>query len=187
MEHLKTEIDKSETLLNGFVFFIGFTDKVDLGAEADNFLKTVSDYTKDLPELEAYQTKKYVIDYGLEQNKVDKPVIITELATQLKEEPPLPAKNSEEISTAKPATKLPDFADFVAKQKPTQKSEIIPDRSKLNQYVRISGLDHKLSMSFSASCLGNSIVYDSQTDNLTIHNISAGLKSRLAKHLNKGS
>ncbi len=174
-------------LTEAFTHFIGFTDKLDLKADTDDFLETVSDYTKDLPELEAYQTKKHVVDYCLEQNKIGKPVVITELATQLKENPPLPAKSSDEATSANTATKLPNFADFVAEQKPTQKTEIIPDRSKLNQYVRISGRDQKLSMSFSASCLGDSIVYDPQTDSLTIHNIPAGLKSRLARHLNKGA
>jgi nucleoid-associated protein len=38
-------------------------------------------------------------------------------------------------------------------------------------------------MSFSSSCLGDTIVYDPATDSLTIRNIPTGLKARLAKHL----
>jgi len=166
-------------ITEAFVNFIGFADKVDLGAETEVFLKTVSDYTESLPETEAFQTKKKVVEYCLEQDKSGKPVVMTELATQLKEQT-LPSENSEDSRTK---TKLPDFAEFIAEHKPAHKSELIPDRSKLNQFVRISGRDHKLSMSFSSSCLGDSIVYDPESDSLTIHNIPSGLKSRLAKHL----
>lgn len=186
-------------ITEAFTNFIGFTDKVDLGAETDVFLETVSDYTKDLPEVAAFQTKKHVVDYCLEQNKVGKPVVIAELATQLKDSARLSASsaktadestaesakelNKEATENAAAIANLPDFAAFVTEQKPTQKPEIIPERSKLNQFVRISGRDHKLSMSFSASCLGDSIVYDPNTDSLTIRNIPLGLKTRLAKHL----
>lgn len=171
-------------ITDAFVNLIGFSDKVDLGAETDIFLKTVSDYTKSLPETEAFQTKKKVVEYCLEQDKSGKPVVIAELATQL---------NNQDISStvskdSGTITKLPDFAEFVAEHKPAHKPELIPDRSKLNQFVRISGRDHKLSMSFSSSCLGDSIVYDPESDSLTIHNLPSGLKSRLTKHLqNKSS
>jgi len=166
-------------ITEAFVNFIGFSDKVDLGAETDVFLNTVSDYAERLPETEAFQTKKKVVEYCLEQDKLDKPVVITELASQLRNTPlsSEPADGNNSTST------LPDFAKFVAEHKPTQRPEIIPDRSKLNQFVRISGRDHKLSMSFSSSCLGDSIVYDPESDSLTIHNLPSGLKSRLTKHL----
>ncbi|MFT6390453.1 MAG: nucleoid-associated protein [Cellvibrionaceae bacterium] len=169
-------------ITEAFTNFIGFADKVDLAAETDEFLDTVSDYTKNLPEVEAFQTKKHVVDYCLEQDKAGKPVVIAELATQLKDQPLSSAAT--EASTA--IADLPDFATFVAEQKPMHKPEIIPDKARLNQFVRISGRDNKLSMSFSSSCLGDSIVYDPHSDSLTIHNIPPGLKTRLAKHL-KGS
>jgi len=152
-------------ITEAFTSFIGFTDKVDLGAETDVFLETVSDYTKDLPETAAFQTKKHVVDYCLEQNKIGKPVVITELATQLKDSAHLltsaaktadesTAESSKELNkeateNAAAIANLPDFSDFVTKKQPEHKTEIIPERSKLNEFVRISGRDHKLSMSFS--------------------------------------
>ncbi|MFT7491339.1 MAG: nucleoid-associated protein [Pseudohongiellaceae bacterium] len=166
-----------------FANFIGFADKVDLGVETDVFLDTVSAYTQNLPEAEAFQTKKNVVDYCLEQNKIGKPVIITELATQLKEQPRMPVINEETGVSENVNADLPDFAAFSAEQKPAYKPTLIPDKTKLNQFVRLSGRDQKLSMSFSSSCLGDSIVYDPSTDSLTIHNIPSGLKARLAKHL----
>ena len=170
-------------ITEAFTHLIGFADKVDLGAETDVFLDTVSDYTKSLPEAEAFQTKKYVVDYCLEQNKAGKPVVIAELATQLKDKPRTSAINTETNAETNASADLPDFAKFVAEQKSTYKPELIPDKSKLNQFVRISGRDQKLSMSFSSSCLGDTIVYDPVTDSLTISNIPSGLKARLAKHL----
>jgi len=173
-------------ITEAFTNFIGFADKVDLAAETDVFLDTVSDYTKDLPEAEAFQTKKHVVDYCLKQDKIGKPVVITELATQLKDRPRSTGSTEGSHRDSTAIADLPDFATFIAEQKPMYKPEIIPDKSKLNQFVRISGRDNKLSMSFSSSCLGDSIVYDPHSDSLTIHNIPSGLKARLAKHL-KGS
>jgi len=49
--------------------------------------------------------------------------------------------------------------------------------------VRLSGRNDQLSMSFSADCLGESIVYDKNTDSLVISNIPGPLKLKLIKHL----
>ncbi|MFT6388455.1 MAG: nucleoid-associated protein YejK [Cellvibrionaceae bacterium] len=42
-------------------------------------LATVSDYTENLLQAEAFKTKKYVVDYCLDQSKAGKFVIIAEL------------------------------------------------------------------------------------------------------------
>lgn len=172
-------------ITEAFTSFIGFSDKVDIGAETDIFLDTVTQYTKNLPEVEAFQTKKYVVDYCLEQNKIGKPVVMTELATRLEDQPRTTLINDgvDVDADIDAGADLPNFATFAAEQKATYKPELIPDKTKLNQFVRISGRDQKLSMSFSSSCLGDSIVYDPVTDSLTIRNIPSGLKARLAKHL----
>jgi len=173
---------------DAFTHFIGFTEKRDLGAETEAFLNIVSDYTKDLPEDIAHHTKKQVVDFCLEQDKIGQPVIIEELSTQLKENP-IPKHSSkktanpseaEEIPKENPS--LPEFASFVSRSQPTAKPELIPDKSQLRQFVRLSGRNNQLSMSFSSSCLGDSIVYDTGTDSLIIKDIPPALKSRLTKH-----
>ena len=76
---------------------------------------------------------------------------------------------------------LPVFSDFVSTTHPSAKPEIITDTSKLRQFVRLSGRNNQLSMSFASSCLGDSIVYDPSTDSLTIKDIPPRLKARLIK------
>lgn len=172
-----------------FSDFIGFANKVDLSAETEAFLETVADYTKELPETEALYTKKKIVDYCLEQDKIGKPVVMDELSTELKHNP-LPVSQKTEDATdnssdapSEPAlSKLPEFSTFIAETKPSAKPELIPDKTQLRQFVRLSGRDHKLSMSFSSSCLGDSILYDPTSESLTIHNLPPTLKARLVKH-----
>jgi nucleoid-associated protein len=125
-----------------------------------------------------------VVDYCLEQNKVGKPVVISELSTQLKENPPVRPKKINDAGENTPnetPVSLPEFSDFVASTQPEAKPELITDTSKLRQFVRLSGRNNQLSMSFASSCLGDSIVYDPNTDSLTIKDIPPRLKARLIK------
>ena len=75
------------------------------------------------------------------------------------------------------------FASYVEAQQPALKREIIPDSSQIRNFVRISGRNELLSMSFASNCLGESVVYDSDADCLTIKSIPSSLKSKLIKHL----
>ncbi|MFT5658012.1 MAG: nucleoid-associated protein [Gammaproteobacteria bacterium] len=170
----------AKSLTDVFSNFIGFAEKVDVIADTEAFLEIVSDYTKDLPEDLAFQTKKQVVDYCFEQDKVDKPVVISELSKQLKSEPSSTESIDDGLETR--SASLPEFAAFVS-EKNLDKLELIPDKSRLRQFVRISGRDNNLSMSFASSCLGDTIVYDPSNDSLTITNIPQALKARLAKHL----
>ncbi len=163
-----------------FTQFIGFAEKVDVGAETEVFLEAVSDYTKELPDDVAHHTKKQVVNYCLEQNKEGRPVVMAELSAELKENP---VAHKGDNDDAAQLTSLPDFERFVATQQPTAKAELIPDTTQLRQFVRLSGRNNQLSMSFASSCLGDTIVYDPETDSLTIKDIPPRLKARLAKHL----
>lgn len=152
-------------LSDAFIAFTGFTDKVDIKEETENFLEAVDSYTKELPEEVAAETRATVVNYCLEQDKAGKRVVISDLSSQVNEE------------------KQQDFEEHVLKSKPQLKPELIPDRAQLRQYIRISGRNDLLSMSFDSKCLGESIVYDSENDSLTITKIPSALKSRLLKHL----
>ena len=164
-----------------FSSFIGFAEKVDVIADTEAFLAVVSDYTKDLPEDLAFQTKKQVVDYCFEQDKEGKPVVMAELSAQLKSEP-FSTETTTDDGVEIPSASLPEFAAFVSEKK-LNKLELNPDKSRLRQFVRISGRDNNLSMSFASSCLGDTIVYDPNKDSLTITNIPHALKARLARHL----
>lgn len=155
-------------LSEAFVEFIGLANKIDVAADTSQFLDLVTHYTDDLAPEEAKQTRTAVVDYCLEQDKSGQPVVIAELAKQ--------------ISHAD----KPSFSDFVVSRQPQAKNELIPDKAQLKNFVRISGRNELLSMSFASACLGETVVYDPQTDSITINNIPPSLKSRLVQHLKSG-
>ena len=160
---LRPRGDKKLTEL--FWEFLGFTDKVDVKAETTEFLDIVTAYTQALPEEKAQETRAKVVDYCLEQDKGGEPVVIETLSAHINEEAPQ------------------EFVQFVAQKQETPKEELIPDRAQMRQFVRISGRNDALSMSFSAECLGEAIVYNADADSLTITNIPSSLKAKLLKHL----
>jgi nucleoid-associated protein len=170
-------------LSDAFINMIGFTEKVDLNAETEAFLNVVSDYTKDLPDEAVHHTKKQVVNYCLEQNKVGKPVVMAELSSTLKDNPPPRKSESSDSAESRP---MPEFVSFVAKKQLNPKSELMLDTSQLRQFVRLSGRNNQLSMSFASSCLGDTVVYDPATDSLIINDIPPKLKARLAKLLQDG-
>ncbi|MFT7560794.1 MAG: nucleoid-associated protein [Flavobacteriales bacterium] len=153
---------------------IGFAEKIDLSAETEEFLAVVNDYTRSLPNEVAEQTRSQVVEYCLQQDSVGKPVVIEELSNQLQDTKP--------VESEKPYTPPPKFSSYVAEKKPQAKPELIPDKKQIRNFVRISGRNELVSMSFASSCLGDSIVYDPETDSLTIKNLPSALKTRLKKH-----
>lgn len=155
-------------LSDAFVECIGFTDKADIKEDTEKFLEAVESYAQNLPEELAVETREKVVEYCLDQDRAGQRVVISELSSKVNEE------------------KQKEFEEYVFKEKPQLKTELVPDRAQLRQYIRISGRDELLSMSFDSKCLGETIVYDIETDSLTINKIPNALKSRLLKHLQNG-
>lgn len=174
-----------------FLAFIGFAEKVDIRADTEEFLSVVSEYTKDLPKDVAQHTKRQVVDYCIEQNKMGQPVVMDELSKELKANPAprvtTIATNEETGETVEippePMKPMPEFSNFISDKPTATKPKLIPDAAQLKQFVRLSGRNQQMSMSFSPSCLGNSIIYDPETDSLIIKEIPARIKAHLAKHL----
>lgn len=156
-------------LSDAFANLVGFSDKYDIKNDTAQFLQIVDHYAQDLDEQTARVTRTKVVDYCLEQNKAGKAVVIADLSQTL----------SSEIKTHEPE----HFSRFVQEKQPEKKAEFIPDSSQIRNYVRISGRNDSLSMSFASECLGKEIVYDAEQDVLTIKNIPPALKSKLLKHM----
>lgn len=154
-------------LSDAFVNVMGLTDKIDIAAETTEFLDMVTAYTKELPEDIAKETKTAVVDYCLEQDKTGVPIAVEGISKQISIE------------------SKPEFSEFVKNIQPNPKKELIPDKAQLRNYVRISGRNELMSMSFASAALGESIIYDAESDSITIKNIPAPLKARLVKHLQK--
>lgn len=156
-------------IADAFTQFIAFTDKQDIKQETAEFLKVVDDFSNTLDETAAKITRSKVVDYCLEQNKAGKTVTIADLSTTL----------AEEVKSYEPER----FVRYVETTKPEIKPEFIPHAGQIRSYVRISGRNDSLSMSFASDCLGREIDYDPEQDTLTIRNLPPALKARLIKHL----
>ncbi|NIB43734.1 nucleoid-associated protein [Pseudomaricurvus alkylphenolicus] len=152
-------------LTDQFWNWLGFADQRDLAAETTSFLEAVSAFSETLEEEEVQVYRNKVVDYCLDQDKKGQAVVIRDL--------------SEHIDDEKPDR----FARFMEEKRSDTPPAIMPDRRQLKQYIRISGRNDLLSMSFAAECLGETIVYDKGEDSLIIKNIPAPLKLRLIKHL----
>jgi nucleoid-associated protein len=164
---LRSRGDKD--LSDAFTRLSGFSDKHDIKNDTNQFLQIVDHYRDTLDEQTARVARTKVVDYCLEQNKAGKPVVIAELSNTLSQE----LKNNEPEH----------FSRFVETQQAQQKTEFIADSAQIRNYIRISGRNDSLSMSFASECLGKEIVYDADQDVLTIKNIPPALKARLLKHL----
>ncbi|WP_323816235.1 nucleoid-associated protein [Cellvibrio sp. NN19] len=156
-------------IADAFTQFIAFTDKQDIKQETAEFLRIVDDFSQTLDEPTAKLTRNKVADYCLEQNKAGKPVTIAALSSNL----------AEEVKSYEPER----FVRYVENSKPDLKPEFIPHAGQIRSYVRISGRNDSLSMSFASECLGREIEYDADNDVLTIKNLPSALKARLLKHL----
>ncbi|WP_331346409.1 nucleoid-associated protein [Cellvibrio sp. UBA7661] len=154
---------------DAFTHFIAFTDKQDIKQETADFLKVVDDFSQTLDETSAKITRTKVADYCLEQNKAGKTVAITDLSHTL----------AAEVKSYEPER----FIRYLENNKPDIKPEFIPHAGQVRSYVRISGRNDSLSMSFASECLGREIEYDATNDVLTIKNLPSSLKARLLKHL----
>jgi nucleoid-associated protein len=164
---MRTRAEKE--ISDAFAALIGFSDKHDIKTETQEFLSLVDDFNEALDESTAKNTRTSIVSYCLEQKKIGKPVVIKELSESL----------SKELKAFEPDS----FSNFVEKKQPEKKTELIPDAGQLRSYIRISGRNDSLSMSFASDCLGKEIEYDVASDILTIKNIPPALKARLLKHL----
>jgi len=82
-------------------------------------------------------------------------------------------------------TNDPDkFFNYAAEQDVDLKSEIPADKSGLKKFVRYSGSMKGMSLSFSEMLLGEQILYNADTDTLTIRGVPPSLKKQLSR--NKG-
>jgi len=174
-------------LTDAFYKMLGFTNQLDIAAETSSFLDVVAAYTRALPEDKAVETRYKVVEYCTEQDKSGRPVQFEQLSAHINEEEPESFSQflqenlkSDSNSNPKNSSEEDDQASSALRR---VKAELIPDRNQLRQFVRISGRSDALSMSFTSDCLGESIVYDPESDSITIHTIPASLKARLLKHM----
>ena len=167
-----------KALTDAFFNLVGYDDpQIDIIADTSQFLEVVESYSRTLPEEKAVETRHKVVDYCIEQDKNAEPVVFEKLSKALNEEQP-----KEFVKFVEKAYEENKSFEERAEQLPPKK-ELIPHCGRLKQYIRLSGRDPEMSISFNADCIGNSIEYDHENDVLTLKKVPKALRSKLLEHL----
>lgn len=145
---------------------MGFQSSVDTLKETEALMEVLSHYTRDTQPEESNKLKQRAYDFCVEQQQMGEAVPLNELSGYLDENEP---------------ARFAQFAEQKASIAPTQ--ELRPDTRKLKHLVRLSGKGNGLSLSFSSDLFQQTILYDEQSDTLTITSIPKSLKKQLAEYL----
>jgi nucleoid-associated protein len=176
-----------------FSEFAGFIDTLDTEQETQEFLEIVEEYAATLPETESVETKTKVIEYCMEQDKQGETVEFKTLSGQLDSNAPekfeqFVALKKRERRQVRPLsessiTESPAQSAELTHDEAVIKTELIPDRKSLKNYLRYSGKNKEVTLSFAATALGTDINFNANENSLTIKN----LPSRLLKQLKPDS
>jgi len=184
-------------LQNALLEATGFTDTLNTSAETEEFLDIVEEYSRQLPDEQAHEYKAKVVDYCMEQDMRGEPVVFEELEHHLESETnarpgeafshyviekkkarrqqasamPAPDASPEALVQAGAPTSM--VADAV-------KNELIPDRKKLKGFIRYTGKNKDLSLSFSASMLGKDVEFNAADKSLLIRKVPESLIKQLS-------
>ncbi len=146
----------------------GFGDGIDKQESTEAFLKGVESFAKQLPEDKVNDYRTQVVDYCMEQEQKDEPINIHGLSKEL-----------DGIDCEK-------FVREVLPHNPAgEKEEVILDRKSLRRYIKLSGRERDLAISFSTYHLNGRVTYEEKTDTLSIHGLPNALRSQLLAYLKK--
>ncbi len=168
-----------------FSEFCGFSDTINTEQDTQEFLQIVEDYTAAMPDDEANQTRANIVDYCVEQDKHGEAVEFKMLSSQLNEQ--APQKFEEFVMQKREENRLNTAISEADQSAPNTevapKKEFIPDRKSLKNYIRYSGKNKDVTLSFAATALGSDVSFDASNGALTIKN----LPSRLLKQLKRAN
>lgn len=159
----------SKDLTDAFNRFSNFSEGIDLKQQTTEFLDIVDSFSEELPEEKAKSVKAQIVEYCVEKDKIGEPVVLADISEQLDQHEPK------------------KFTEFVTAKQETPNDEILTDRSSLKKYMRYSGRDNSLSISFSAERFGEDITYDPTRGTLSINALPKSLRAQLSGFANKDS
>jgi nucleoid-associated protein len=149
-------------LSEGFAQLTGFSEGIDKREETQAFLDVVEQFGRELPADGIDDYRRQVVDYCLQQERTDQPLQVRDLADQITD-----------VDSAA-------FADALPQDDP-----VWLDRRSLQRYLRFSGRERDLSISFSSAQLNRRVRYDAASDTLSISGLPAALRQQLLHHLGK--
>jgi len=145
----------------------GFANSIDKEESTNNFLAGVEAFSKFVPKENIQEYREKIIDHCVEQEKKDEPINIPGLSKELN------------------GIDCEKFVKEMLSHNPKQEEDILLDRRSLKKYVRFSGREKDLSISFSSFQLNDKVIYDESNDVLTIKGLPKVLRNQLLKHTNK--
>ncbi|RUO22454.1 nucleoid-associated protein YejK [Aliidiomarina iranensis] len=149
-----------------FLDFLGCVERVNSKSSTKQLVDTVQAFVKEaeITEEDANNIRKSVFEYCGEQWQRGEQVQMRDLDERLQEQG---------------ATSLQAFSESKGKEIP----ESFPaDRSSLRQLVKFQGQGGGLSMAFDQSMLGQRVVYDVDTDTLTLKGTPPNLRDQLRRY-----
>lgn len=149
-----------------FMQACSFKNIIDCAKETETLMDVLSGYAKEIPKEEAAQVHQKAYEFCVEQQQMGEAVPLKALSNYVNEKDP------------------EQFAEFAQQfgQLDSEKN-LRPDTRKLKHLVRISGKGNGLSLSFSSDLMQQTILFDEQSDTLTITAIPKNLKKQIMEHL----
>ncbi len=156
----------NKTLNDVFTQWCGFGEGVDKVENTHRFLEGVEAFAPKVPEAEVSQYRNQVVDFCVEQNGRDAPVDLGELSRSVD------SVDSEQ------------FAEFMTDYAPQGEGALRMDPRGLKKYVKFTGREKDLAISFSSDQLNSRVHYNQDKDTLSIEGIPKALRDQLLAHLN---
>ena len=154
----------SNPWLDAFRVLCGFCTTVDKKQETDAFLQIVSNFSMDVPEESVQQFQSQIVDYCMEQEKLGEAVEKSSLMSVVSDIDGIDSKS---------------FNQVFNKDKDSNQDKVHIDRGSLRKFMRYTGREKDLTISFASSQLDSRIQYDTKSDVLTIKGLPKALREQL--------
>lgn len=150
-------------LLEAFRSLCGFANGLNKEASTLSFLEGVEAYARELPAEKVDDYRNRVVEYCMEREEQDAPVAVRELAHAF-----------DDIDTEQ-------FVRTV-QQHTEEQPEVMLDRRSLKRYVKFTGREKDLAISFNSYQLNKRVTYDAESDTLSIAGLPSALRKQLLEH-----
>lgn len=154
----------NKAISEAFKIALGFSQGVDLEKQTKEFLRVVERYTEELPDDKRDTQKEQILDYCVVKDSLGEEIVIADL--------------SELLSPDQPKA----FSNFVEQSSQEEQNSLHLHRSSLKRYVRFSGRDKYMSISFSSRLFGDNVVFDANSGELTLKKVPKSLRNQIRRH-----
>ncbi|MCW9089317.1 MAG: nucleoid-associated protein [Gammaproteobacteria bacterium] len=148
-----------------FTQLTGFSNGLNKQEATLAFLEGVESYARQLPEERVDDYRNRVVEYCMEREQQDAPVQLRSLAESM-----------EEID-------VDSFVRAVAGDDSGDAPEIRLDRRSLRRYVKFTGREKDLAISFNSYQLNKRVHYDAKSDTLSINGLPSALRKQLQGYM----